>query len=184
MVMAIRASLPSVKWAGRTLAGAPCLALEPVRPGDAFLAAALGAVVDDACFDRAAHWLISLRPGRDPVSTRREIPPARSSWTCDNGTRGVLRMLMTSRMKAPDAAPDKKMMMPKTAMTESEVIIGSPLDWRLDCGVPGCRAACFPCLLFHRLFAAFPMQLQCSSSATTVQLQCSSQCSGNAVRVQ
>jgi hypothetical protein len=97
--------------------------------GDAFAAAALGAVAaDNACFDRAAHWLISLLPGRDPVSTRREIAPARSPRTCDSGPWGVLRMLMTSRMKIPNAAPDKKTMMPKTAMTESAVITGSPPD--------------------------------------------------------
>jgi hypothetical protein len=37
--------------------------------------------------------------------------------------------------------------MPKTAMTESAVIIGSPLaDWHLHYSSPGSRAACFPCL--------------------------------------
>src|SRR5262245_54374703 len=117
----------------------------------------------------SVHWPIPLSSVRAPTSTRREIAPARSSRASDRGVRAVLRMLMMSRMKTPDAAPDRKTMMPKTAMTESAEIIGSPLGCR--CG-PGWRAECFPCLLFHREYRWFPMHFQCIFSAGMVQQLC------------
>src|SRR5260370_10259720 len=128
--MAIGASLPSVAGADRALAAAPRPAPEPAPAGLALAAAALRAVTHDmragAGRARAAHSPISLPSARAPTSTRREIAPARSPWASDNGARVVLRMLMTSRMKAPNAAPDRKMIMPNTAMIESAEIIRSP----------------------------------------------------------
>jgi hypothetical protein len=76
-------------------------------------------------------------------------------------------MLISSTMKAPDAAPDKKTMMPKMAMTESAVIIAPPLG---SARLPMSRAECFPCLYCTGIMIQSP----CMTSAKAVQLQCKS----------